>query len=87
MNNRTLFIRIILIAGLVASLLNTELLHFDEEFFIGIFSCIFFFTLYKLMYSTITAMFFQHCDIVYVTLAFLLHIILLSLQVCKQLLV
>jgi len=39
------------------------------------------------MYSTITAMFFQHCDIVYVTLAFLLHIILLSLQVCKQLLV
>ena len=74
------------IGGLIAILLNAQVLHFDEEFFIGIFSCIFFFTLYRLIRLTLSGMFFQHCDLVYVSLAFLMHTILVTLQVCNQLL-
>lgn len=78
--------RTLVIGGLIAILLNAQVLHFDEEFFIGIFSCIFFFTLYRLIRLTLSGMFFQYCDLVYVTLVFLMHTILVTLQVCKQLL-
>ena len=78
--------RTLIIGGLIAILLNAQVLHFDEEFFIGIFSCIFFFTLYRLIKGSLSSMFFQHCNLVYVTLAFLMHTILVSLQICKQLL-
>lgn len=85
MNSNTYW-RTLVIGGLVAILLNAQVLHFDEEFFIGIFSCIFFFTLYRLIRLTLSGMFFQYCDLVYVTLAFLMHTILVTLQICKQLL-
>lgn len=81
-----IYSRTLVIGGLIAILLNAQVLHFDEEFFIGIFSCIFFFTLYRLIRLTLAGMFFQHCDLVYVTLAFLMNSILVTLQVCKQLL-
>lgn len=84
--NGGIYWRTLILGGLIAILLNAQLLHFDEEFFIGIFSCIFFFTLYRLIRGSLSGMFFQHCDLVYVTLAFLMHTILVSLQVCKQLL-
>ena len=84
--NGGIYGRTLVIGGFIAILLNAQILHFDEDFFIGIFSCIFFFTLYRLIRSTISGMFFQHCDLVYVTLAFLMHTILVSLEVCKQLL-
>lgn len=84
--SNTTYSRTLIIGGLIAILLNAQVLHFDEEFFIGIFSCIFFFTLYTLIKGTLSGMFFQHCDLIYVTLAFLMHTILVTLQVCKQLL-
>lgn len=85
MSNST-YSRTLVLGGLIAILLNAQVLHFDEEFFIGIFSCIFFFTLYRLIKGSLSGMFFQYCDLVYVTLAFLMHTILVSLHICKQLL-
>lgn len=87
MGVRTVYTRVIILAGLITTLLNTQLLHLDEELFIGIVSCIFFYTLYTLTRANVTNMFFHHCNTIYMGLAFVLHMMVITLDICKQLVI
>lgn len=82
--NITVFIKFLLILGLAALLLNINVIHFDEELLIALNSMAFFAILYRLTGKMVMAMFCSYSDLIYLTFAFLLHVINLSLVTCKH---
>lgn len=82
--NISIFTKYILILGLAAFLLNINIIHFDEELLIALNSMAFFAILYKLTGKMLMAMFCAYSDLIYLTFAFLLHVINLSLVTCKH---
>lgn len=79
-----MFFKVFLTLGLTATLLNTNIIHFDEELLIGLNSLTFFWILYKLTGKMLMNMFCTYSDLIYLTFAFLLHVINLSLVTCKH---
>lgn len=82
--NISIFTKFFLILGLTAALLNSNVLHFDEELLIALNSLTFFWILYKLTGKMLMNMFSAYSDLIYLTFAFLLHVINLSLVTCKH---
>ena len=82
--NISVFSKFILILGLTAALLNGNIIHFDEELLIALNSLTFFWILYKLTGKMLMNMFCSYSDLIYLTFAFLLHVINLSLVTCKH---
>lgn len=82
--NIAIFTKILLVLGLAATLLNINIIHFDEELLIALNSLTFFWILYKLTGKMLMGMFCAYSDLIYLTFAFLLHVINLSLVTCKH---
>jgi hypothetical protein len=82
--NISIFSKFILVLGLAAALLNGNIIHFDEELLIALNSLTFFWILYKLTGKMLMNMFCSYSDLIYLTFAFLLHVINLSLVTCKH---
>lgn len=82
--NISVFSKFILILGFTAALLNGNIIHFDEELLIALNSLTFFWILYKLTGKMLMNMFCSYSDLIYLTFAFLLHVINLSLVTCKH---
>ena len=72
MSGRT-YLRAILLAGLITTLLNFNILNCDEEFLIGLISCLFFLIIVVLTRQFIKNQFFQEMDMLFMIFAYLLY--------------
>jgi hypothetical protein len=84
--NNNLYLKIILIAGLVTSLMNLNILAFNEEFLIAIISCVFFGILIIVSKHIIRAILFKEIDTIFLVFVFLLYTIKQTLITAKFLL-
>jgi hypothetical protein len=67
------YLRAILLAGVITTLLNFNILNCDEELLIGIVSCLFFITIVLLTRQFIKVQFFQEMDMLFMIFAYLLN--------------
>lgn len=68
-----IYLRAILLAGLITMLLNFNILNCDEEFLIGLISCLFFIIIVVLTRQFIKNRFFQEMDMLFMIFAYLLY--------------
>jgi hypothetical protein len=67
------YLRAILLAGVITTLLNFNILNCDEELLIGIVSCLFFITIVLLTRQFVKVQFFQEMDMLFMIFAYLLN--------------